>query len=132
MTTSCGFSVPLSSATVLKTWTSPGLNSFLQVDLDLDGAVLQQSPDQAVGLGRQEGLGESRGGEVVGRAGHADQAVFLVGVAQVAGGALLDHQGVEGLAEGQFAGGVDLVVILVVGGGVRHAVRGAGGRRRAR
>ena len=71
----------------------------LQVDLDLDRPALEQPPDQPVGLGGEERLGDRGLGEVGRRAGHVDQAVLLVGVDEPAGDPLGDEELPELLVE---------------------------------
>ena len=76
-----------------------GAEGVLHVDLDLDRPALEQPPDQAVGLGGQERLGDLGLGEVARGGGHVDQAVLLVGVAEDAGDPLGDQELLELLAE---------------------------------
>ena len=71
----------------------------LQVDLDLDRPALEQPPDQAVRLGGEERLGDLGRGEVGRGAGHVDQAVLLVRVAEHPGDPFGDQELLELRAE---------------------------------
>ena len=76
-----------------------GAERVFQVDLDLDRSALEQPPDQAIRLGRQKRLRQLRRREVTRRAGHVDQAMLLVRIAENARGSLLDQELLEDRAE---------------------------------